>query len=312
MLSLEKLYDEWAEHPLGRNRAVGGRRSLSGFRYQLYVTLDRFFARVVAGERDAQFVFDGLSDLAETEGELVYLTQVKSQLGRRELGETVAEAVAVDRFLAERHPELRVRMRYQLAVRRPVSRPLDLASLAAEDIPLADLDPDQWAELRRRFQPIRVHGAPEVDLALRLWPEVRHCFGLIDSCLGRLFDLLGEYRPSAKNKYRPSPEIATELLRLWDQARAESPLPVPLLGPQDFVSAEPRNRIVHGVRPTFEDLSDGCFMKGAPGWSRFSSQRGRFGPRRSARRVGGLCLCSGSAVLPARARACSCSRSSAS
>ena len=38
--SLQSLYEDWAEDPLGKNRAVGGRRSLDGFRFQLYVSLN--------------------------------------------------------------------------------------------------------------------------------------------------------------------------------------------------------------------------------------------------------------------------------
>jgi hypothetical protein len=99
MTNLETLHKEWAEHPLGKHRAPGGRIALSGFLYQLYLSLDRFFAQVLEGNRNAQFIFDGLSDLAQLHGEIIYLTQVKSSLDRRDLQSAVEEALAVWRFL---------------------------------------------------------------------------------------------------------------------------------------------------------------------------------------------------------------------
>jgi hypothetical protein len=68
MLSLQDLYDKWAAHPLGKRRAAGGRVAIGGFRYQFYVSLNRYFERVISNDSTAQFAFDGLSDLAELDG----------------------------------------------------------------------------------------------------------------------------------------------------------------------------------------------------------------------------------------------------
>src|SRR5438874_38027 len=100
-LSIQALQDEWAAHPLGKNRVLGGRRSLGGFLFQLYLSLDRFFVEVLQGNRDAQFLFDGLSDIASFKDNIVYLTQVKATLRSDSLGSAIDEALALERFLGE-------------------------------------------------------------------------------------------------------------------------------------------------------------------------------------------------------------------
>src|SRR5437867_494307 len=92
-MSLQALHDEWAAHPLGKLRASGGRVSLGGFLYQLYLSLDRFFAQVLEANPDAQFSFEGLSDLAELRGNLVYFTQVKTTLDGRSVRSAIEEAL---------------------------------------------------------------------------------------------------------------------------------------------------------------------------------------------------------------------------
>src|SRR5437762_2563494 len=111
-LSLQQLHKEWAEHPLGKNRSRGGRAALGGFLYQLYISLDRFFIQDLKGNRDAQFLFDGLSDLAELLDDIVYLTQVKMSLDARSLRSAVDEALDVARFLSDKHPDLLKRVRF--------------------------------------------------------------------------------------------------------------------------------------------------------------------------------------------------------
>ena len=214
MLSLQTLHETWATHPLGRNRARGGRIALSGFLFQLYLSLDRFLSRVLEGNRDAQFSFEGLSDLAELEGDIVYLTQVKTTLDARSLRSAVDEALAVWRFLDEQHPELRDRVRFQLAVRRVgSSTPFDIGALGAEEFALDGEDGQLWAVVRQKFLPIQIRGSPKVDLAIRLWPHAQRCFTLVDTCLGRLFALLGENRSST--------DITEDILEIWDRARAQ-------------------------------------------------------------------------------------------
>ncbi|HLG16643.1 MAG TPA: hypothetical protein VJH03_19400, partial [Blastocatellia bacterium] len=257
MLSLQALHEEWAAHPLGDKRAPGGRVALRGFLYQLQLSLDRFFAQVLEGNRDAQFLFEGLSDVAEIQGEIVYFTQVKTTLDSRSLRSAADEALAVWHFLNERHPELLDRVRFQVAARRVRPNvPMDMGTLNADDLGLEGEDRQLWAALRTNFLPVEIRGSAKVDLAIRLWPHAMQCFTLVDSCLARLFSLLGENRSSS--------EIAGALLEVWDQARTDDRPPCRLLGPREFASVQtPASRIVHGVRPRPQDLSGGCFMKRA-------------------------------------------------
>ena len=259
MANILELHDSWASHPLGRNRAAGGRRALRGFLYQLYLTLDRFFDLVLAGDTKAKLVFEGLSDLAEAREGLIYLTQVKSTITRESLRDAVREALAVDTFLEETQPSQRNRLRYQIAARRspavePYSQP---AKLAATDLGLEAAEAERWEAVRAFFLPVVAHGAPEVDLAIKLWPHSVQCFDLITSCVGRLLELLGENCSSE--------EITRELLKIWNRRPSEKP-PLNLLSVRSY-SAMPSEarRIVHGTRPTQTDLADGCFME-RPQW----------------------------------------------
>lgn len=167
MSSLLEVHDAWARHPLGKYRTRGGRRALGGFRYQLYLTLERFFDRTLAGDRKAQFVFEGLSDVAEARAGLVYLTQVKSTLTREAAREAAEEALAVDAFAADAIPEARATLRYQLAVRRsPAGRAIAPAALDAGELGLDGAEVDRWQDLKQRFLPVTVHSHPEIDLAI--------------------------------------------------------------------------------------------------------------------------------------------------
>src|SRR5260221_2402919 len=117
-LSIDALQSEWAGHPLGKNRVWSGISALGWFLCQLYLSLDRFCVEVSKGNHDAQFLFDGLSDIAQLKGNIVYLTQVKATLRPDSLRSAVDEALALERFLRELHPELLDRVCFQLVVRR--------------------------------------------------------------------------------------------------------------------------------------------------------------------------------------------------
>ncbi len=255
MLDIQTLHESWALHPLGKNRARGGRVALGGFLFQLYLSLSRFLGRVLEGNRDAQFSFEGLSDLAELKDEIVYLTQIKATLDTRSLRSAVDEALAVWQFLNEQHPELRDRIRFQLAVRSVrSSTPLDIGALGAEKLGLEGEDSRLWVTIREKFLPVQIRGNPKVDLAILLWPHTRRCFALVDALLGRLLALLGENRSSI--------EITEDLLEIWDSARAKEQPPGRLLGPGELAPVQtPSARIVHGVRPRPQDLREGCFME---------------------------------------------------
>jgi hypothetical protein len=229
--------------------------ALGGFLYQLYLSLDRFFAQVLECNRDARLSFEGLSDIAELKGDIVYLTQVKTTLDNRSLRSAVDEALAVEQFLTDCHPDCKDRVRFQLAARRvgPLAS-LNIGQLSAGDLGLESREAQLWATVRNKFLPVELRGAPKVDLAIRLWPHAQQCFTLTDTCLGRLFDLLGENRSST--------EITEALLEVWDRARAHEGPPCHLLGAREFSSPRELSitRVLHGVRPRPEDLRDGCFM----------------------------------------------------
>jgi hypothetical protein len=94
--SLLELQEAWQKHPKYKNRALGGRRALDGFHYQLAVSLDRFFAAVLkADDQAASLAFEGLSDLTERHDEITYLVQIKTTLTKESLFSALAEALAM-------------------------------------------------------------------------------------------------------------------------------------------------------------------------------------------------------------------------
>lgn len=83
MTSLLELEKAWQKHPKFKNRALGGRRALDGFYYQLAVSLDRFFVAVLKTDNQAaNLAFEGLSDLTERHDNITYLVQIKTTLTR--------------------------------------------------------------------------------------------------------------------------------------------------------------------------------------------------------------------------------------
>lgn len=71
-ISILEVERTWREHPEGRRRVLGGRRALSGFSYQICLSLSRFFRAVAEGSQAGAFAFDGLSDLAECRNDFIY------------------------------------------------------------------------------------------------------------------------------------------------------------------------------------------------------------------------------------------------
>jgi hypothetical protein len=248
--SIESLYQDWAAHPLGKNRVFGGRRSLDGFGFQLYFSLDVFFDVVVKGDPSAQFIFDGLSDLARMSGDLIYLTQAKTTIDNHSIRDAIAEAMAVDEFLEEKHPRLRSKFRFRIAGRR-------IKSLAGEDPGNLDSDwlkvePARWNQVRNRVLPVEISASPRVSLAIKLWPHTRNSFALVDECAGRLLDGIGANKSSAG--------IAEMLLEVWNRDKTTEQAPGRMLGVRDLAPVPcTTTRIVHGVAPLPDDLTDGCF-----------------------------------------------------
>jgi len=223
MLNLHALHEGWAASSQGKRRAQGGRAAFSGFLYQLYISLDGFFAQVIEGNVEAQYVFDGLSDIASLQEDVLYLTQVKTTVDPSSLKSAVNEAFAVWQYLSEIHPEVQARVRFQIAARRVnPDKLVDIRTLTVENLGLSNDQAHLWAVIREKFLPLKIIGNPKVDLAIRLWPHVNECLSFTESCLGRLFALLGENRSST--------QITEDLLDIWEKARAKNKPPGKLLG----------------------------------------------------------------------------------
>jgi len=138
-----------------------------GFSYQLSLSLERFFDQVLAGQSDAQMAFEGLADLSMVRGDLVYLTQVKSALTAAKAKDAIKEALAVDQYLEEQHPELRSGVRYQICCRR-FRTDVDPRQLSADAIGLDASLITRWNDVGPRVLPVVVRGNPFLELAIKL------------------------------------------------------------------------------------------------------------------------------------------------
>ncbi|HUP25527.1 MAG TPA: hypothetical protein VNB06_21625, partial [Thermoanaerobaculia bacterium] len=251
-ISIIDVERAWREHSKGR--ALGGRRALAGFSYQIYLSLSRFFRSVADGSRAGAFAFDGLSDLAEERQGLTYLTQVKSTLSLEALKSAATEALAVDRFLEDRWPTLRDAYRYGVVGRRrPRSLP-EIAEIPPADLGLRGAEAERWMRVRERFGPVSVQPDPFLDLAIFLFPRVGRTFSFLDSATGKLLALLGDDCPSD--------EIARSLLELLDASRVDEAPPGEILGPHSWNATVLDGPLVLvGERPTVEDVAAGRFME---------------------------------------------------
>lgn len=249
---LVELDRAWREHPEGRNRASGGRRALGGFTYQIHLSLLHFFRATINGDTSAAFAFEALSDIAREQGGLIYLTQVKSSLSKAALRSAVAEALAVDRFLADAFPAHQESFRYQIACRRrPASLP-ETSSLTSHDLNLGVEDAKRWSGLRRRFLPTSVQSDPLLELAILLFPNTNEVFNFIGSAVGTTLALLGEGREGT--------DVARELLQMWDKARNDATHPGKILSVQDWLSIDEELPLLVGERPTVTEVASGAFM----------------------------------------------------
>ena len=260
MVTMLDVQERWETHSKFKRRALGGRVALDGFHYQFAVSLTRFFAAVLSGEaKHTDFGFEGLSDLSEVRGDLVYLIQIKTTLKPESFRKALREAIAVDEFLEECFPALRQQFRFEITTRGLRGNvQTDPATLSATDVGLDTACAERWNSLRARCSPIVVDSAPELRLAIRLWKDnVTRPTALIDRCVGRLLAMVSA-------RARPS-EIGRTLMSLWEAERHEKSAPVHLLGAADLVSrsTSEHRRIVHSVRPGIQDLSEGCFMERA-------------------------------------------------
>jgi len=227
---------------------------LAGFSYQLALSLKAFFGQVVDEDSTATLAFDGLSDLAEFQGDLVYLTQIKRTLNRESQRSAVAEFLEIDHFLQRDYPAFRARVCFRVICGRR-GRGLD-ESWDPGRLGLADDEARRWQQIRenQRFRGYQVEGDPRLELAIQLWKTVPRPYDFVNACIAKLQHLLG--------LNRGSDEIATALLQDLQHATAHDPIVGTLLGPRDFEPADtPSKRILIGQRPRLVDLREGCFME---------------------------------------------------
>ena len=249
LLALERAWSDASP-----KRAAGGRHALAGFSYQLALSLKAFFGQVVDEDSTATLAFDGLSDLAEFQGDLVYLTQIKRTLNRESQRSAVAEFLEIDHFLQRDYPAFRARVCFRVICGRR-GRGLD-ESWDPGRLGLADDEARRWQQIRenQRFRGYQVEGDPRLELAIQLWKTVPRPYDFVNACIAKLQHLLG--------LNRGSDEIATALLQDLQHATAHDPIVGTLLGPRDFEPADtPSKRILIGQRPRLVDLREGCFME---------------------------------------------------
>ncbi|MBA2593654.1 MAG: Fic family protein [Gammaproteobacteria bacterium] len=233
---------------------------MAGFSYQLALSLKAFFGRVVDEGSTATLAFDGLSDLAEFDGDLVYLTQIKRTLTRKSQKSAVAEFLEIDRFLERDYPAFRARVCFRvICSRRAVG--LDEAWDPAR-LGLADDEARRWERIResQRFHGYQVEGDPRIELAIQLWKTVPRPYDFVNACIAKLQHLLGLNRGSDEIV----DALLQELQHVQDlqHATVHGPIVGTLLGPRDFEPADtPSNRILIGQRPRLADLREGCFLE---------------------------------------------------
>ena len=250
--SLSELHEAWAAHPLGKNRAAGGRRALSGFGFQLALSVDAFVELAEQGRAD-DVSFEGLSDLARLENGISYAIQVKATLTKQTAIATIAEALAVDKFLEQEFPHVRDSVRFKTVVQRRAweSEPADLT---AADLKLTGEEAARWDAVRERMLDAEVRASPRMSLAAKLFPRYENPWMLADALCGELLDALGKDESSVR--------IAERLFDTLTAGQVAAPKPPGrMLRLEDFAGRESGNEILLGRRPTIEQLSQGYFMK---------------------------------------------------
>ena len=252
-VSLVELGDQWSRHDLGRRRAAGGLNALGGFAYQLAISLEEFVDRANHGDADAAIAFETLSDVAAQQGDRFYLIQVKATLTSTTAVDVAEEALAVDAFLAECHPELRERFTYAVHCRAWTSG--NPRKLTIERLKLSGTEGERWEMLRGRVQEPVVRPDPRLRLVLRLYPQVDDPFRLVAEMTGEQLSLLAAREPPTV--------IAERLLGLLNDARNRLQVEPPpwLVGADDFIAVQGNTDITLGQQPTLSRLTAGAYMR---------------------------------------------------
>jgi hypothetical protein len=251
-LSLKQLEEDWLNYKPAGQRPLGGRHALMGFNYQISLSLNRFFDGILNNDPSAVLAFEGLSDLAELRGSLVYLTQVKATLTTEIFKDATREILAVDAFLEDVHIDIRSNIRYQIACKATKGNVRQ--DLSAEEL---GLDPDRaarWARVRSQILPYIIQGDPTLELVIKLWGKVSKPFEFVAASKGALLQRLASYETSDK--------ISEDLLKRWQDNKITTPAPGILLNPSAFQDkSEEQTRILVGERPSINDLNSGCFIE---------------------------------------------------
>ena len=251
-VSLQELESGWFDYEPAGKRPLGGRRALMGFNYQFSISLNQFIDKVLKEDPDAAIAFEGLSDLAELRGDLIYLTQVKTTLTTDKLKDAIREFLMVDKFLEDEHGTLQPRFRYQVICKKTKGNVRQ--DLSATDLKLDASEAARWARVRTQVLPYTVQGDPSLELVIKLWKKVSRPFDFVAALRGDLLRLLAANEPSDK--------IGEVLLKRWQDNRTEDAAPGVLLSPSDFHDqSQEKTHVLVGQRPSLDDLNEGCFME---------------------------------------------------
>jgi hypothetical protein len=251
-ISLQQLEDDWLHYAPAGQRPLGGRRALSGFNYQLSLSLNSFIDKVLQGDTDAKMAFEGLSDLGELRGNLVYLAQAKLTLTTSALKAAIREFLEVDKFLEAKHKKIRNKVRYQVLSRSIKGTIRD--DLSADELNLTPSDATRWKRIRSQVLKYKIQGDPWLELVIKLWNKVSKPFDFVASLRGDLLRLLAANTSSEK--------ICEELLKKWQEQETKESSVGDLLNPSAFEdSALDDTRILVGQRPLLRHLTSGYFME---------------------------------------------------
>jgi hypothetical protein len=251
-ISLQQLEDDWFNYKPAGQRPLGGRRALMGFDYQISLSLNSFFDKVLKNDKRAVMAFEGLSDLSELRNGIVYLTQVKAALTQEGIKKSIHEFLAVDSFLEDMHESIRSKVRYRIASK--ATKGTVRQDLSGEELGLNPDEALRWAKIRSQLLAFEIQGDPSLELAIKLWNRVSKPFDFIATSRGLVLQSLAANESSEK--------ISERLLERWQDEQTGNPPPGELLSPSVFEDlSEGQSHILVGQRPSIGHLNDGCFME---------------------------------------------------
>ena len=242
------LADYAKEEP---RRAFGGLYALAGFDYQIRVYVAHLAKALARGgdDRDgAGAVFiEALSDLAEGDSGGLVCIQVKRTLTAATLKSAAQEALAIDRFLADRDPAARDQVRFSVVASRGDP------ALGWDDLPATEAAALAPLFEAGRLLPPRLEPDPAWRAVIAVWDRLDDPYGFVrfalDQALGRGLDPAGAER------------VRDAICERYARERRTAPSVGRLLVPEDFVQTpDPSPRLDIGREATLPRLRDAQYM----------------------------------------------------